>query len=201
MVSSRTHLITDLRPYLVRVLTVDERKVNGTGFLCHPDGYVLTCRHVIEQHLERGSATVGLQLYGNELQQASICEQLGSADADIAVLKITEQAGPRCYLSLDTRWRVNRKDDLESFGYPAGPFKEGVSIRGQVGGLTPTLIKDVEVLPIIGLNVVNVDGGYSGAPVLNTATQRVIGLVYAAERKETQAFFTPIGNFFGIRAS
>ncbi len=194
MVNSLKEPIDDLRSYLVRLLTPSGGEVNGTGFLCHPDGYVLTCRHVIEDHLRHGSTIVSL-LYGEESQQALICEQFGCAEADIAVLKLTQNSDQRRCLRLDTHWRVKLKDDLESFGYPAGVFTGGVAIRGQVGGLTPTPIDNVEVLPIVGLNMGNVDGGYSGAPVLSNATQRVIGLLYA-KHTGTQAFFTPIDKLF-----
>src|SRR5262245_53630260 len=130
----------DLRPYLVKILALDENEVNGTGFLCHPDGYVLTCRHVIEHHLRCGSAQVSL-LYGEERQQALIRDDLSCVEADIAVLVLPQKSASWPYLPLDTHWRVKLKDDLTSFGYPKGAFATGgVPIRGQVGGLTPTPI-------------------------------------------------------------
>ena len=42
----------DLRPYLVKILWSDKETINSTGFFCHPDGYILTCYHVIEPYLK-----------------------------------------------------------------------------------------------------------------------------------------------------
>jgi hypothetical protein len=47
--------VGELRPYVVKVLRANGRVI-GTGFFCHPEGFVLTCRHVIDPllNLNRG---------------------------------------------------------------------------------------------------------------------------------------------------
>ena len=87
---------------------------------------------------------------------------------------------------------------LQSFGYPKGNFAQtGIPITGAIGGLTPALVEGTEVYPITGLNLRNVDGGYSGAPILDQFTQKVIGLVYA-KHYDTQAFINPISTLFTV---
>jgi hypothetical protein len=91
---------------------------------------------------------------------------------------------------------VGLRDKLRSFGYPEGQFgQSGIPIVGELGGLEPTRVGGVEVFPIAGLNLDNVDGGYSGAPVVNEATQKVIGLVHA-KHHDTQAFIVPLAPLF-----
>lgn len=51
---------TDLRPFLVKILKADKEETNGTGFFCHPNGYILTCYHVIEKYIDKRKAEVNL---------------------------------------------------------------------------------------------------------------------------------------------
>ena len=62
-------------------------------------------------------------------------------------------------------------------------------IYGSVGG--PTEVEGASVIQITGLDLSNVDHGYSGAPVLNLRNKKVIGLINA-RYQPTQAFFVPL---------
>ena len=127
--------------------------------------------------------------------KALICRELSCPEADIGVLKIVQRPEPWPYLSLDTHERVKIKDNIRSFGYPEGSLVTGVEILGQIGGLSPTEIAKVEVLSIEGLSLHNINPGYSGGPVLNDETQRVIGLI-RMKHTDTQGFFTQISKLF-----
>lgn len=187
--------IGDLRAYLVKILHPESKDINGTGFFCHPDGYVLTCWHVITPYLKQKESRVILIRAGKEIE-AEICEEKCCEEGDIAVLSVPHRSREFPALSLDTHARRGLDDSLQSFGYPIGYFeREGIPITGTFGGLTPTKIDNIEVYAIIGLNMSNVDGGYSGAPLVNQRTQKVIGLIYA-KHKASQAFFAPIGQLF-----
>jgi len=52
--------IGDLEQYVLKILQPERRETNGTGFFCHPDGYILTCYHVIEPHLKAGRNDVNI---------------------------------------------------------------------------------------------------------------------------------------------
>ena len=183
--------IGDLEQYVLKILQLERRETNGTGFFCHPDGYILTCYHVIEPHLNAGRNDVNVIYRGKE-HQARICEEYSIEDADIAVLKLVRPlpSSELKYLLLDTHKRWDVGDKIYSFGYPEGYFSEpGIPIHGSVGGATR--VRGTSVIQITGLNLSNVDHGYSGAPVLNLRNKKVIGLINA-RYQPTQAFFVPL---------
>ena len=119
-------------------------------------------------------------IYDGERVSAELMVERSAPLADLAVLRLTlpdsrKNRSPWPYLPLDVHWRVALNDTLRSFGYPVGQFgKSGIPIVGKLGGVEPVPVDGVEVLPIAGLNLDNVDGGYSGAPVVNQVTQKVI---------------------------
>ena len=179
----------DIERYLLKILQPEKEEINGTGFFCHPDGYILTCYHVIEPHLNAGKTDVHV-IYQGERHRAKICNEYCIEGADIAVLKLFEPLPSLKYLPLDVYDLWGIKDEIYGFGYPLGYFKEsGIGINGSVGG--PTRHEGIGVVQIIGLNISNVSPGYSGAPVLNVKNEKVIGLIYA-RYEPTQAFFVPL---------
>ena len=189
--------IGDLRPYLVKVLTPAE-KVNGTGFFCNPEGFILTCYHVVKPWLTKSNEV--FVVHKNSKLRATLRPDFSTEEGDIAVLQldVSTEYKEWGFLPLDTYWRVEPEDKLQSFGYPQGKkqfAKSGIPIAAEVGGLTHTEVDKVKVYPIAGLNLGNVDGGYSGAPLVNHTTQKVIGLIHA-KHHEHQAFVVPLEPLF-----
>ena len=78
----------DLRPYVVQVLN-PLGGVEGTGFLCHPDGYVLTCWHVIEPWKQAGLEKGLVLVQGEKLHAEWVLAHSVEA-ADLAVLKLSK---------------------------------------------------------------------------------------------------------------
>ena len=111
------------------------------------------------------------------------------------MFKLNNWAEKSFWLPLDVHMRRHLGSQVISFGYPKGCFvQRGIDIKGNVG--TPTTIHDsdvgdIEVLSLEGLRLENVNGGYSGAPVFDCRTQKVIGHVYA-KCDPMQAFCVPI---------
>ncbi len=189
------HTYTDLRGYLVQVLDRLDEEVVGTGFICDVDGYALTCWHVVSDWGDR--SLKGWVRWLGRMVPAELVVERSVEAADLAVLKLgAVEGGPGDgawpVLPLEVHGRLHLRDALRSFGYPAGQFQEsGIPIRGQIGGLEAIPVSGRSVLPIAGLNLDNVDAGYSGAPVFNERTQKVIGLVHAKQH-QTQAFVVPL---------
>lgn len=190
--------VRDLRPYLVQVLDALGEQVQGTGFLCDEGGHVLTCWHVVQEWPERDMK--GEVRWKGQLVDAELILERSVPEADLAVLKLEASgdiAAEGCcpHLPMDVHERLQLKDELRSCGYPVGQFSEGISIRGKIGGFETTQVKGLDVLPIAGLNLDNIDSGYSGAPVFNERTQKVIGLVHAKQHS-SQAFIVPLAPLF-----
>lgn len=190
--------VRDLRPYLVQVLDAWGEQVEGTGFHCDAGGYVLTCWHVVQKWPERDMK--GEVRWKGQLVHAELILEHSVPEADLAVLKLEASddfpADGLCpHLPLDVHERLQLKDELRSFGYPMGQFSEGISIRGKIGGLETTRINGLDILPIAGINLDNIDHGFSGAPVINERTQKVIGLVHAKQHA-SQAFIVPLSPLF-----
>lgn len=222
----------DLGRKVIKVLDSDGN-VMGTSFLCHPDGFALTCWHVVDaahwiEPEERGvnGPPTGTVICAENRYTAVLLRHLSAVESDIAVLKLIRlnSAGDQAwdYLDLDSYWRVELSDCVHSFGYPNEVYKgvyrkAGISINGQVGGLTPTTPdsgvfpqgesyhpQSLSFYPLVGLNVSNIDHGYSGAPVVHSDTKKVIGLVWAKapdiqppdKRLAGQAFFIRLAPLF-----
>jgi HEAT repeat protein len=192
--------IDDLRPFLVKILRPDSDQVNGTGFLCDPEGYVLTAYHVILPYVRSNRTEIRIH-YKDHLGTGMLRRELSTAENDVAVIKLSDGPENPLWLMLDAHRRRRFESRFISFGYPVGSFVEhGIDIKGTIGA--PTAIDDtdagpIEILSLEGLRLGNLDGGYSGAPILDCRTQKVIGLVYAKDQA-SQAFCIPIDKIFQI---
>jgi hypothetical protein len=197
----------DLSRFVVQVLG-PLGTIEGTGFLflCHRDGYVLTCWHVMESWGQpRGiEEKEGRVQFGDQAFSARWLTKHSDKEADLAVLKLISPIGrdESEWLQLDVldlHRRVRPDDTLESFGYPRGQFEKGISVRPKLQGFTPTQVKGLEakLYPLMGFNLDDIREGYSGAPVINTRTEKVIGLV-DARRHDTQAFMVPLAPLFDL---
>jgi hypothetical protein len=197
--------VLELRPYVVKVLWPGGA-VNGTGFFCHPEGFVLTCRHVVDQMVESGGDVVELA-WGSVRLKARFRADRSPGQSDLAVLEtlVPPSMGWEAYpfLPLDVHERLRPEHRLESFGFPQGAAwsMDGISVHGTLGGSDPTRLEgvkglqDVWVQPLQGFALGNVQGGFSGAPVLDPDIHKVVGIMVANER-ESQAFLAPLKPLF-----
>jgi len=184
----------DLRPYTIRILFPNTDQTIGTGFYIHPDGYILTCHHVIKKsYLDRGISSISLSM-----GSASIVMEI--PEIDLVVLK-SDSNNLVQYLPLNLHINYQRRSNqvragVSSIGYPEEKGKnEGLYIRGKIAGKTFITVENysVETFQISDLTVTNVAPGYSGAPIIDDWTQKVIGLLFADFiDNQTQAFILPI---------
>jgi HEAT repeat protein len=218
--------VGELRPYVVKVLRPNGR-VSGTGFFCHPKGFVLTSRHVVNPILKKGRGLGGFWqwighftgfkrkpsdkpaldklclAWGTARLEARFREELSPEKSDLAVLEVLNlpPSGMSDYpfLPLDISRRLQVGHRLESFGFPQGKewSAQGIPVGGSLGGKDLTQLEgvggldDVWVFPLEGFNMDVVHGGFSGAPVLDRAIHKVVGLMVAKDRPH-QAFLAPL---------
>ncbi|SRR6266568_3934265 len=161
---------------VVKILDL-KRILLGTGFWVLPDGYCLTCFHIVA---DRKKILENLWIeYKGEIVQAVYEPSLSSPVNDIAVLKAqANNFGPVPIVPLGLA-RMN--SEVQLFGYREG-FKEGFSITGKLRpGQTLTVGKvyNLETSMPDGSSI----GGMSGAPVFDPVQKLVIGILYGEEEK------------------
>jgi Histidine-specific methyltransferase, SAM-dependent/Trypsin-like peptidase domain len=159
-------------------------EVVGTGFIVSERGHLLTCAHVIE-------AAEG---YQNVRVNKQIVNQIHLGDPntdDFAVLQLTNTTTSGRQIPLSLTFKP--MDGFQLFGYGRPDFPQGATIDCNVTDLNPH--SDFGNLPMIRLRSKAdsqiIQGGYSGSPVFDVASQQVIGII-AAQDCEQGALAIPI---------
>lgn len=116
--------IDQLRESMVKVLSSDRQSISGSGFIIRPDGYLITCHHVI---CRLNSLRV---VYRKQVYQADWCEDLSDPEVDIAILKIKIEGAEAVPI-------INPQDlstSVKIYGFPHArmdSFPEGFDISAQ----------------------------------------------------------------------
>lgn len=179
----------NLQNYSVKILHPDGNSIIGTGFFFHPEGYVLTCHHVIDtfySEQEKVHSEGNIQIVcgtDSRKNETIFLSDLSSKNLDIAVLKIKDDSIPPKkfpYLPLEihnARWKTTL-EKITSFGYPSGQFSElGIQATGEISGSAKH--NNTLVYQIGGFSISEINQGFSGGPVICLRTGKVIGLVHA----------------------
>ena len=151
----------------------------GSGFVIHPDGYILTAQHVVDKAKE-------IEIRLPDLQRVSAKLVGADPQVDLALLKIqTEQALPVLPLGDSDSIRVGELAVL--FGYPFG--RESSMSLGIISRSGRTF-QDSAGYEMIQTDAGAYSGG-SGGPLLN-AKGHVIGMITMASERGSMGFATPI---------
>ena len=139
----------------------------GSGFIIHPDGYILTAQHVVDKAKEIEVRLADLQRVPAKLIAAD-------SQVDLALLKIdTDRALP--VLSLGDSESIRVGELAVVFGYPFG--------------------RESSYEDSAGYDLIQTDAGAyaggSGGPLLNPKGH-VIGMITMASERGSMGFATPI---------
>jgi formylglycine-generating enzyme required for sulfatase activity len=135
----------------------------GTGFFIHPDGYILTCQHVIE-----GVGKIEVMLSDSSRYVAEVVEE--DAYKDLALLKISIKNAPYVILGDSEHTRV--LETVFALGYP---LKIGNEVSANEGKINAK--RDSEKIPLFQIDAV-VNSGNSGGPLINDHGE-AIGIIVA----------------------
>jgi len=138
---------------------------SGTGFIIHPDGYILTCNHVI-----KGGGTIEVILHDSTKYKAQVVE--ADAYKDLALLKITGSKFPTVPLGDSERVRV--LDTIIALGYPLASIA-GNEVAANEGKINAK--RDSEKIPLFQIDAA-VNPGNCGGPLVNDRGE-VVGIVVA----------------------
>ncbi len=151
----------------------------GSGFIIHPDGYILTAQHVVDKAKEIEVRLPGLQRVPAKLIAADI-------QVDLALLKIdVDRELPTLPLGDSDSVRVGELAFI--FGYPFG--RESSMNLGIISRPGRTYQDSA------GYEMIQTDAGAyaggSGGPLLN-GRGHVIGMITMASERGSMGFATPI---------
>jgi WD40 repeat protein len=167
-------MAVDLRASIVRILDSDGETA-GTGFVVTVEGLIATCAHVVELAGSGPGGTVGLKLHatGEEREATVYPEYWTDPDAqDVAILEL-EGKLPKLVEPLMLGSSPGSEDHpFHTFGFPEQKPKEGTPGGGIF--LQWATENGFEVLTLRSPEVAR---GFSGAPALDDAKRRVVGMV------------------------
>lgn len=185
----------DLTTGIARILKPDGTTA-GAGFVVCGDGLIATCAHVVEAcGAGLGDRmTVVFHATGEEREVRVEPDWWRRPDAeDVAILRLEGPLPEGVMPVLLGSSRGTSGHPFKTFGSPAIEGVEGMWGYGTVGD--PTSEAGRPVLQLTGTT--EVTPGFSGAPVLDTVTHRVVGMVTAITvpdrygRLAQTAFITP----------
>jgi len=173
-------MIVDIRAGTVRIIT-GNGDTAGTGFIVTEEGLIVTCAHVVQSPRSQANGdqrphSLAVKLANGETLEAVLLDDGWRAwDAeDIAILRI-QGALPAGVIPLP----LGRSDGtdghrFETYGYPDLEAVEALRGYGKVRGKVPRPgLPDYLMLTGSG----GITRGFSGGPVWDTHTARVIGMV------------------------
>ncbi|MBZ4416184.1 trypsin-like peptidase domain-containing protein [Myxococcus sp. RHSTA-1-4] len=165
---------SDLRDGIVRVLSRDRQQVLGTGFLV-TDTLVVTCSHVLGSLSETERASIALEvLQSHEKVTAKLRPEFSSPEhvADFAVLELNRPLrGAFRTLPLGEAAR-SADHRFTTFGFPMGSEDTGTWAHGSIGYATG----EGTFRKLLLLDS-NIREGFSGGPLFDEQTRRVVGVV------------------------
>jgi hypothetical protein len=164
----------DLTRGMVGILQQDGRMA-GTGFVVH-HGMVATCAHVVDLAGAGPDGTVHLTFHTTKGQQEAKVEPEYWRDPeaeDIAILRLEGSLPDGVKPVLIGHSPQENGHPFITFGYPPVREKDGMWGYGTVGNLVPTGAAGF----MLQLSTKEVTAGFSGAPILDDDTGRVVGMV------------------------
>ena len=167
----------DIKKIEQAVLFIENKQTDGsvsygTGFLITPNGYFITCNHVIRGAQEI-TATIRLNNNGSYAERYYKCELINtSEDYDIALLKVNDFGLPYLNLDADPYYEYNKGGKICLFGYPFG------NITAQDCTYTEGTISSIRTENDIECINLDISGrcGNSGGAVIDIKTGKVIGV-------------------------
>ena len=197
----------DLKAGIVRILAADGTTTSGTGFILSEKGIIATCSHVIqaEKLQVRGypkpeKVEVIFRANGQRGAARLLPQAWRAAEAeDVALLQLEGPLPPEVVpLSIGSS-EGSAGHAFQTFGFPDQSPEEGIYGEGRL--LDQTTILGIRVLQVKSSEITP---GFSGAPVFDTESRRVVGMVTSIAapdkfgRLAETAFITPAETLISI---
>jgi hypothetical protein len=191
--------------YLAAIARVFNGKTPIGIAFCVAEGYLLTCAHVVSKALghQRQSYQIPAQEILGKTLTLEFCgqgqadsrrvtvvywrspaqEELGNADADVAVLKLAEALPVNAQALSLKRFPEFWEQTFRVSGTPA-KVADGVWADGHLKGFT----HDHSLVQMVGDPGYAIEPGFSGAPVWSpTLDNAIVGMVVARDKEREEA--------------
>ncbi len=187
----------DLQKSIVRILK-ENGETSGTGFILSEEGLIATCAHVIwnegESRPRPEKVTFVFHATGESGQATVVADWWRSSQAeDMAILRLDGPLPQEIAALQPGSSQGTNEHPFESFGFPRSNPKDGIWGTGEIMHATR-----LQNIPVLQLSSKEVTPGFSGGPVLDRRTHRVVGMVTAITpsdqygRLAETAFATPM---------
>lgn len=176
----------------------------GTGFWI-TDNKIVTCYHVIEEEVLTSTNEVKV-CYRNDYIKEEGVATLKINDKnqqyDVVLLEVNQEKTTK-HRILPVNFQPSYGCKFRSFGYRKSAFFKGLDSQGEIRSLCLAKQKNGYWAELLQLFSNEIDTGMSGAPILDLAEQRIVGLV-ASHWQTTKAvdgflaFGIPISRVFDL---
>ena len=154
------------------ILYIETDKGSGTGFVFNPDGYAITCAHVV-----KGSKEIYVRV-GTDENDIERAEIVGIDEhLDLAIIKLE---GTDCHLSttLDLGQTIQLGEEIIILGFPFGAKMSDdvsqMSVSLTRGYISSWQTKDGKKRVLLDISA---KAGNSGSPVISMETGKVVGVL------------------------
>ncbi len=186
--------IQNLRDFIVQIRHAASDKIKGTGFVVSTDGKIVTCKHVVQDaNVEKQAAEeVEVGVYFPQVKdpdmkshRARVVGCFSEYDDDVVLLQLvgdTVFLSPEKIAVLGTvDESYNNNNPFRSYGYGKLEKSKQISIyvQGEIMGhieIEQSYDNRLQVNPV-ELRTRDIRPGVSGAPVLDTKRNLVVGII------------------------
>lgn len=174
--------MSNLGPSIVKIqYSKEDTEAVGAGFFITPAGHLLTCQHVLDEVNDIHEIWVSWESLSQPVKAEYLKDWSDPAEKkDFAVLKVGVSQDIRLPVILEVGTDCQPHDPISGRGFPSSD-PHSFPATGKVTG---DFRKDDCRFWKIG-EAFHVDKGFSGSPVLNNRTHKIIG-IFTEQRLKTE---------------
>lgn len=168
-------MLQRLEQSVIRILNIQDKTV-GTGFVV-ADHLAVTCAHVVQAAGSTYDQPIRIRFYNGEIVQVAQVLRTGWSSAssdDVALLQLDHLPDGIVPVVLGSASQ-SEGHPYCAFGFTSLAGYDNRKVNDTLDGTVS--VKDKHKRPMLQLKGEEIDQGLSGAPILDTQTDRVVGMV------------------------
>jgi S1-C subfamily serine protease len=175
----------DPKKSTVAIKTPVDDLILGTAIIVTDTGLIVTCYHVIEDartvKMHHKNFDIYFPAAPDIAAHAKVVEEYCNKSSDIAFLQIQEKLPTQVSVArLGEVFSIG--DEFQSFGFRRPDTFKGLYFDGKISGVTNLNLDNNENAiseDLIQLDSTELGAGTSGAPILDTQTDKIIGMLHS----------------------